>query len=241
MRERRWASNRCRFSTAATRPRPVRFISPSGWRRALPEAHVELKHGAEGTRSLRSIVLSGDSEVTITRPDKATLEVHAGGRIRRSTTRVVIGGDTDERRTIDPRPRSGFRQGAGMSDLRVFQDAHAAAGHCAAQILQYLRDSEQSTLAISGGSSPKPMFEIFAAVPFDWNRVQLFWVDERCVPLTDSQEQFQTGERCLARAREISGGEYSSRADRARSRGCRRNLCRRIAARIRRRHSASST
>jgi glucose-6-phosphate dehydrogenase assembly protein OpcA len=51
---------------------------------ALPEAKVELKHGADGTRSLRSIVLSGDTEVTITRPDKATLEVHAGGRVRRS-------------------------------------------------------------------------------------------------------------------------------------------------------------
>ncbi len=51
---------------------------------ALPEAHVELKVGGEGTRSLRSIVLSGDTEVTITRPDKATLEVHAGNRVRRS-------------------------------------------------------------------------------------------------------------------------------------------------------------
>jgi glucose-6-phosphate dehydrogenase assembly protein OpcA len=51
---------------------------------ALPEAKVELKHGADGTRSLRSITLSGDSEVTITRPDKATLEVHAGNRVRRS-------------------------------------------------------------------------------------------------------------------------------------------------------------
>ena len=51
---------------------------------ALPDAAVELKQGADGTRSLRSIVLSGDSEVTITRPTKSTLEVHAGGRVRRS-------------------------------------------------------------------------------------------------------------------------------------------------------------
>ena len=51
---------------------------------ALPGATIELKHGAEGTRSLRSIVLSGDTEVTITRPTKATLEVHAAGRVRRS-------------------------------------------------------------------------------------------------------------------------------------------------------------
>ena len=78
-----------------------------------------------------------------------------------------------------------------MSDLRVFNDAHDAAVHCAAQILQHLRDSPRSTLAISGGTSPKPMFEVFAAAPFDWNRVQLFWVDERCVPPTDAQSNFK--------------------------------------------------
>lgn len=78
-----------------------------------------------------------------------------------------------------------------MSDLRIFSDAGDAAGHCAAQILQYLNEAPQLTLAISGGSSPRPMFEIFAKIPFDWNRVQLFWVDERCVPPTDSQSNFK--------------------------------------------------
>ena len=70
-------------------PTPSSIYFARWMERALPEAHVELKHGADGTRSLRSIVLSGDSEVTITRPDKATLEVHAGGRVRRSTTRLL--------------------------------------------------------------------------------------------------------------------------------------------------------
>jgi 6-phosphogluconolactonase len=78
-----------------------------------------------------------------------------------------------------------------VSDLRVLENARDAAGHCAAQVLQYLHDAERPTLAISGGSSPKPMFEIFAATPFDWDRVQLFWVDERCVPITDAQSNFK--------------------------------------------------
>lgn len=78
-----------------------------------------------------------------------------------------------------------------MSDLRVFKDSRDATEHCAAQILQHLRDAPRSTLAISGGSSPRTMFEIFAAVPFDWDRVQLFWVDERCVPPTDAQSNFK--------------------------------------------------
>jgi 6-phosphogluconolactonase len=78
-----------------------------------------------------------------------------------------------------------------MSDLRVFPDAHEAAGHCAAQILQYLGDLPRSTLAISGGTSPRIMFEIFATAKFDWSRVHLFWVDDRCVPPTDPQSNFK--------------------------------------------------
>jgi 6-phosphogluconolactonase len=78
-----------------------------------------------------------------------------------------------------------------MSDLRTFPDARAAAEQCADQILKYLSESPRSTLAISGGSSPKRMFEIFGSAAFDWTRVQLFWVDERCVPVTDSQSNFK--------------------------------------------------
>ena len=65
-------------------PSPSSLYFAAWMERVLPDAHVELKLGGEGTRSLRSIVLSGEAEVTITRPDKATLEVHAGGRVRRS-------------------------------------------------------------------------------------------------------------------------------------------------------------
>ena len=46
-------------------------------------------------------------------------------------------------------------------------------------------------LAISGGTSPRTMFEIFAGTAFDWKRVHLFWVDERCVPPTDAQSNFK--------------------------------------------------
>lgn len=78
-----------------------------------------------------------------------------------------------------------------MSDLRVSLSARDAAERCAAQILEYLHESPRATLAISGGSSPRTMFEMFATTPFDWNRVHLFWVDERCVPPTDSQSNFK--------------------------------------------------
>ncbi len=67
-------------------PSPSSIYFAAWMERVLPEARVTLNRGADGPRGLRSIVLSGDGcEVTITRPDRTTLEVHCGGRIRRST------------------------------------------------------------------------------------------------------------------------------------------------------------
>ncbi|HVY91383.1 MAG TPA: 6-phosphogluconolactonase, partial [Bryobacteraceae bacterium] len=46
-------------------------------------------------------------------------------------------------------------------------------------------------LAVSGGSTPRLMFQSMARRPFDWNGVQLFWVDERMVPPDDSQSNYR--------------------------------------------------
>ena len=40
------------------------------------------------------------------------------------------------------------------------------------------------TIALSGGSTPKDLFQIIAkdySAKLDWNRVNFFWGDERCV------------------------------------------------------------
>ncbi|HUA83635.1 MAG TPA: 6-phosphogluconolactonase [Bryobacteraceae bacterium] len=70
-----------------------------------------------------------------------------------------------------------------------------AAGSCGDRILELLdaaiRAAGVARIAISGGSSPRPMFEKFAVTKFDWDRVQLFWVDERGVPPEDSQSNFK--------------------------------------------------
>lgn len=66
-----------------------------------------------------------------------------------------------------------------------------AAEDCGNYILERLNEKPKSTLAISGGSSPKPMFEMFANAQFDWSRVQLFWVDERGVPPDHPQSNFK--------------------------------------------------
>jgi 6-phosphogluconolactonase len=80
-------------------------------------------------------------------------------------------------------------------DVRQFADAEAAATACAQQILDWLREALEggglASLAISGGSSPRRMFEIFSRTRFEWERVHLFWVDERAVPPSDAQSNFK--------------------------------------------------
>ena len=75
--------------------------------------------------------------------------------------------------------------------IAKYPDAPHAAEACAKHILTLLEDKPQASLAISGGSSPRLMFEIFAKTKFPWERVQLFWVDERYVPKTDTQSNFK--------------------------------------------------
>jgi 6-phosphogluconolactonase len=73
-----------------------------------------------------------------------------------------------------------------VSLIQRYPDAKSAAEACGAEVLRLLaerlKEHARATLAISGGSSPKLMFEFFARSEFDWSRVHVFWVDERCVP-----------------------------------------------------------
>lgn len=82
-----------------------------------------------------------------------------------------------------------------MSRIERYPDAAEAAVACGNRILGWLRDAiaeqGQATLAISGGSSPRPMFEMFARTGFRWDQVHLFWVDERGVPPADPQSNFK--------------------------------------------------
>ena len=90
--------------------------------------------------------------------------------------------------------RLGEKSGALMN-RRVFRTVEDAAIECGRHILVLLEDAmaagARATLAISGGSSPKPMFAYFARTEFPWDRVHLFWVDERCVPPDHEQSNFK--------------------------------------------------
>lgn len=70
--------------------------------------------------------------------------------------------------------------------MHPYPDSQAAAQACCDYILAALSASRAlrgtASLAVSGGSTPKLLFEAMAAQPFDWTGVHLFFVDERCVP-----------------------------------------------------------
>ncbi len=95
-----------------------------------------------------------------------------------------------------------------MLNVLRYPDPVAAAQACGENILDLLAAASRrpALLAISGGTSPRPMFELFAKSGFAWEHVQIFWVDERCVPPTDSQSNFRmANETWLAPAKVPAG------------------------------------
>lgn len=46
------------------------------------------------------------------------------------------------------------------------------------------------SLALSGGNTPKPVFEALAKRPLDWSKVLITFGDERCVPPDDAQSNY---------------------------------------------------
>jgi 6-phosphogluconolactonase len=78
---------------------------------------------------------------------------------------------------------------------QICEDREAAAEACAQFILAILRETlatrDYATLALSGGSTPKLLFERMVEAKFNWDGVHLFWVDERAVPPTDERSNFK--------------------------------------------------
>jgi len=102
--------------------------------------------------------------------------------------------------------------------LSVHPDALHAATACATRIFALLEEATASvkpaTLAISGGSTPKLMFEVMAQRRFAWDKVHLFWVDERAVPPDDPQSNYKLAyETLIAPARIPAGNVHRVRAE----------------------------
>lgn len=76
-------------------------------------------------------------------------------------------------------------------DLHTFTDnasqAAALATRIAQQLDEAIRSRGRASLAVSGGSTPKALFEALAVQPLDWQRVAVTLVDERWVPESNAR------------------------------------------------------
>jgi ribulose-phosphate 3-epimerase len=72
--------------------------------------------------------------------------------------------------------------------------ARAAAGLFARLARKAVADEGRFAVALSGGSTPRRLFETLAAEPFrdavPWDRVEIFWGDERAVPPDHADSNF---------------------------------------------------
>ena len=92
----------------------------------------------------------------------------------------------------------------------ILPDATAAAAACARYIADRLEEAlsraESATFAVSGGSTPKLLFDDLAVAALPWDRVHIFWVDERCVAPTDDQSNYKLANQHLIRPANIPEG-----------------------------------
>lgn len=74
--------------------------------------------------------------------------------------------------------------------IRIFPDAEALSKAAAAEFVRCAGEAVAArgrfTLALSGGSTPKRLYQLLTTEPsrsqINWDRVEFFWGDERCVP-----------------------------------------------------------
>lgn len=85
--------------------------------------------------------------------------------------------------------------------LHAFDDGQALATALSASIAGKLREAiearGEAVIAVSGGSTPKRLFEALSNEALDWSRVTVTLVDERWVPDTDERSNARLVESLL--------------------------------------------
>lgn len=86
----------------------------------------------------------------------------------------------------------------GWSKIKIQRDKATLTRYAAERIVRMaqatLEVNETFSIALAGGSTPRPVYEMLAteyAAMLDWERIHLFWGDERCVPQDDEQSNYR--------------------------------------------------
>ena len=79
-------------------------------------------------------------------------------------------------------------------EVKIFSDAQSMAEAFALELFQTLKNNRHRfDIALSGGSTPKLLFDILAnqyADKMPWKRIHFWWGDERCVPPTNEDSNY---------------------------------------------------
>jgi 6-phosphogluconolactonase len=78
---------------------------------------------------------------------------------------------------------------AGGAELRIVDTAELAGDAAAAVIADVA--AAGGHIGLSGGSGPRPAYERAGILRPDWGHVELWWVDDRCVPPADGRSNYR--------------------------------------------------
>lgn len=98
--------------------------------------------------------------------------------------------------------------------VNLFEDLEhltaAAALDFSETVIKSVREKGFALVALSGGSTPQPLFELLAQTPYrdsiPWSKIHFFWADERCVPSTDPQSNYGQVKRILLKNVPVTPG-----------------------------------
>jgi 6-phosphogluconolactonase len=98
--------------------------------------------------------------------------------------------------------------------IRLFADAEAISRAAAEEFVARAKEAIAVrglfTVALSGGSTPKRMYQLLADPPFrdqvDWSKVQIFWGDERSVPPDHNDSNYHMASEAMLRKLPIAAG-----------------------------------
>lgn len=75
--------------------------------------------------------------------------------------------------------------------------AEVAAEMIASLLQSSIRERGAAHLALSGGGTPRPIYEALTLQALDWTKVHVWWADERCVPRDDPESNFRMAQDAL--------------------------------------------
>jgi 6-phosphogluconolactonase len=100
-------------------------------------------------------------------------------------------------------------------EVRVFPDREAASRAAAEELVRVARAGGH--VALSGGGTPRPLYRLLATEYRDrvpWERVAVFYSDERCVPPTDPASNYgMTRDELLSRVPVLASQVHRMRGE----------------------------